>query len=116
MQNLHTQFATGIALEAGESAEIIFLSQQGAGTLTITESNGSSVEIITTASVPYAVRNGRVTITNERTNADYQITIPRRLLRVEVRVADRVLFSKRGSLITTAVRPDSTGKYVLPFP
>ena len=111
-----TQFATGITLAAGESAEIVFRSRQGAGTVTISESEGSNIEIITTVSIPYAVRNGRITISNGGTNADYQITIPRRPLRVEVRVADRVLFTKLGSLITATVRPDSTGKYVLPFP
>ena len=108
--------STGIALEADEAAQIVFLSSQASGSLTIMEGDRSSVEVVATAAVPYAVRNGRVTITNGGTNADYQITIPRRLLRAEVWVADRVLFAKRGPLITAAVKPDSTGKYLLPFP
>ncbi|MEP7324744.1 MAG: zf-HC2 domain-containing protein [Gemmatimonadota bacterium] len=108
--------STGISLEAGDTAEIVFLSSQAAGTLTIMEGDGSNVEVVATGFVPYTVRNGRVTITNEGTNADYQITIPRRLLRAEVRVADRVLFAKRGPLISAAVKPESAGIYLLPFP
>ncbi|MEO8295259.1 MAG: zf-HC2 domain-containing protein [Gemmatimonadota bacterium] len=104
---------TGIALETAGTAEIIFLSSQVNGTLTITEGDRSNVDIVATATVPYTVRSGRVTIVNAGTSADYRIIFPRGLHRALVRVADRVLFSRDGSVVRAAVKPDSTGQYVV---
>jgi anti-sigma factor RsiW len=108
--------SNGIALESSEDADVVFLTAQGSGTLTILQSGRSNVEITATAPVPYTVRTGRVTVGNGGGKASYQVTLPRGILRADVWVAGKVVFSKRGALIRTAVKPDSTGKYVLPFP
>lgn len=108
--------STSIALEAGARAAVVFLSTQTAGTITIAVNDQPRVEVVASRVVPYKVQQGQVSITNGGTNADYLVRIPRRLLRAEIRVADRVVFTKDGNAITALVTPDSAGTYVLPFP
>ena len=56
-----------------------------------------------TASAPvsYAVQPGVVRVENKGSRASYRIILPRGLARVTILVADRVVFSRKGSAVVT---------------
>ena len=105
----------GIAFEPAGDVEVVFADAQPSGTIEVTLSPDSKVSITASAPVGYTVRKGRVAVVNQGGTASYRIVLPRSVPIASIRIANRLVFSKHGSTLTTETRADSAGAYLIPF-
>jgi hypothetical protein len=107
--------ANRIAFTPGDRVEISFDERQAAGDLLILVGADSTVTIVASNTVRYALRSGGVRVSNGGSSASYQITIPDRLPEASIRVGDRVVFYKHDASVSTKAVTDSGGRYRIPF-
>lgn len=107
--------SSGVELIPPGRLEVVFDEWQGRGEIIIVLSPGPKFSISSSAPQDYSVRRGRVTVTNRGGTASYRIVLPLRVPDAAIRIADREVFSKRGTAIHTQAKADSAGSYVLPF-
>ncbi|MEA2723742.1 MAG: hypothetical protein QOH59_1513 [Gemmatimonadales bacterium] len=107
--------SSGVAFDAPARLEVAFQEWQGEGEIVITLSTEPKFSISASSPSDYSVRRGKVTIANRGGRASYLITLPLSLTDASIRVADREVFSRRGTTIRTHARADSAGSYHLPL-
>jgi hypothetical protein len=104
----------GVAIVPRREIEVRFRRPQAHGTLRI--AFGDQVEASLRSSVGnpgYAVAEDRIVVDNADSDASYELTVPRALGEVRVRVADVLVFQKRGDRVTGHARPDSTHGFIV---
>jgi hypothetical protein len=63
----------------------------------------------------FAVRSGGVSVRNRGSAASYDVVVPSSATSVEIRVAGRPVFVKRGATVTTGPRHRGDGSYIIDF-
>lgn len=97
----------GVTVAPGSALVVRFLSSQEAGELHIALSDGGSVEVQGRASVAtFAASAGSVVVDNHGARDSYDIHVPRNAPRVDVFIADEMVWSKRGERINASRAPD----------
>lgn len=107
--------ASALSFDPGGDAEIVFAERQEQGEIDVVLDVGAKVSITASAPVAYLAGSRRVTVANRQSAASYLILLPRTLRRVRIRVGDQLIFLKQGTSVFTSVRPDSRGRYIVPF-
>jgi hypothetical protein len=104
----------GISVPAGSAITLRFSVDQpdGQATVSLTAADEVVIQAIG-GSVAFTSGPGRVLIQNEGSNARFEIEIPNSAPRIDIRVGDRVIFSKADSRIDAEAPPDSLGRYRL---
>jgi hypothetical protein len=103
----------GIAFVPGTLAEIAFDTPQDTGLLLVTFADTDEVSLRARDPVTYRVYPGGLGVHNRGSVASYELVVPRDAPHVRIVIAGRVRFEKVGSQITTAVRADTAGRYVM---
>lgn len=106
-----------IAFDVEDAVTITFDAPQDEGDLVIILSadSGSSVSVVATDTVRYALGFGTVRIANRGASADYRVALPERLERASIRVDGRLVFSKSGTAIVTSATSEGGQRYRLPL-
>lgn len=107
--------SSGVELVPPGRLEVVFDEWQGRGEIVIVMSAEPKFSISASAPQGYSVRRGKVTVANRGGTASYRITLPLSLMDASIRVAEREVFSKKGTTIHTQARAEGAGSYVLPF-
>lgn len=107
--------SSGVEFDPPGRLEVVFDEWQGRGEIVIVLSPGPKFSISASSPQGYSVRRGKVTVANRGGTASYRITLPLSLTDASIRVADREVFSRRGTTIHTQARAEGAGSYVLPF-
>ena len=106
----------GIAVTPRARFTIRFASAQASGIATVTLTDGPDIVARSVnGTATFMTDVDRLTISNARSTADYEIQIPRSATWVEIRVATRRLLLKRGTEVQSDLRADSLGRYMLPL-
>lgn len=95
--------ASGVTVLPGGHLTIAFMFAQSAGELRVrlTDDNGASVRALG-ARVPFAVGEGRLTVSNAGASASYDIAIPRAAPLVEIMIAGRRVWQTAAGRLTSA--------------
>lgn len=107
--------SSGVELDPPGRLEVAFDEWQGKGEIVIVLSSGPKFSISASSPLDYSVRRGKVTVANRGGSASYRITLPLSLKDASIRIANREVFSRRGTTIHTQAKTDGTGSYLLPF-
>jgi anti-sigma factor RsiW len=115
--------AAGIAIEPGTRFRIVFTPPPAHSSVTIALTAGSMIEArriagtarFTAGLDELVIEPGAAPGGGGKAGGDFAIDLPRTAPWVEVVVGDRRIFLKDGGQISTAARPDSLGRYILPL-
>jgi hypothetical protein len=108
--------AAGISVGAGDTVVLIFEAAQMEGSIRITFRADSQLNVRATGGpARFTVRSGEVWVRNSGSAASYEIAVPSAARRVEMRVVERLVFAKHGSLVTLAPRRERDGSYIVRF-
>ncbi|HEV8177088.1 MAG TPA: hypothetical protein VGP44_05310 [Gemmatimonadales bacterium] len=107
--------SSGVAFTPPSRLEVAFEEWQGEGEIVIVLSPEQKFSISASAPSDYSVRHGKVTVANREGRASYRITLPFSLTDASIRVADREVFSRRGTTIRTQARAEGGSSYHLPL-
>lgn len=106
----------GIAAVPGPRFVIAFESPEPGGEARVTLSDGAQVTVrAPSGAAGYTSTPTRLVIANAGTGARFDITIPRKAPRVEIRVAGARVFLKNGTRITAARPAGADGAYLIPL-
>lgn len=109
--------ASGIAVVPAARVEIVFRDVQPAGAIRISLADTGAVRITHWGGTAgYAVTDSGVVIDNAASTASYDVTIPRSVTRVRVRVGTLVVFAREGERISSIAARERGGSYVIEFP
>lgn len=107
---------SGIAVAPGDRLTIEFASPEPGDTAVISLSDDSEVTIRASGGkTTFASETDRLVVRQSRAPARMEIRIPRAAPAVELKVGERLILTKRSSMVTTDVEPDSAGRYLLPI-
>jgi hypothetical protein len=108
---------SGIDVAPGDRLIIEFASPEPGDTAIVSLGDGSEVTVRAAGGkTSFASEADRLVIRQSGAPARFEIRIPREALAVELKVGDRSILTKRSSMVTTDVEPDSAGRYLLPIP
>ena len=107
--------SSGVEFDPPGRLEVVFDEWQGKGEIVIVLSSEPRFSISASSPLDYSVRRGKVTVANRGGSASYRITLPLSLTDASIRVADREVFSRRGTTVHTVAKGDGAVTYVLPF-
>jgi hypothetical protein len=108
--------SAGIALTPGPDLVIEFLNPEPGGRAQVSWAAGGDVVVRAIPNVAsYTSDEGRLRIDNRGAEDRFDIRIPRSAPHVEILVAGKRVFLKRGARITTALIPDAAGVYEFPL-
>lgn len=108
--------SSGIVVEPGDLITIDFVAAQDSGQVTVRLGDGTA--LMATALGPgaaFETAPGRLVIQNQGARIGYEIVVPRAAPSVELRVAGRTLFLKRGAGIEFPAPADTGGSYQIPL-
>ena len=106
----------GIAAVPGSRFMISFQSAEPGGDVQVRLSEGAKVTVrAPSGAASFTSTASRVTVANTGTGARFEIEIPRRAPRVEIRVAGARVFLKNGTRITAARSAGADGAYLIPL-
>lgn len=105
--------SNGIAIQAGRVLTISFDAPQDAGDLLVIIAPDSSVSVVASDTVQYALGPTHIRVANRGAAGDYRITLPERLEHASIRVADQVVFTKAGATVLTSGRKEGGRRYRL---
>jgi hypothetical protein len=92
---------SGIAVPAGENLVIVFTSTQAEGGVRISLTDEGDVLVRgPSGAANFTSEPERLVIHNENSTKSFEIAVPRRAPRIEIRVGDRMIFLKEGSLLS----------------
>jgi len=104
----------GVAITPGREIEVHFRRPQRRGTVRIAFDDRAAASLRATSGTPgYAVGEDRIVVDNAGDDATYELTVPRALDEVRVRVADVVVFHKAGGRVIGHPPSDSAGGYTV---
>ena len=107
--------ASGVAFIPEPDLEVVFLRSQPEGAIRISLAETPEVRVrVVGGSAAYELDPARLVVDNGGAAGTYELRLPRDLLRVRVRVGDRVVFEKRGAAITGEFL-ERREAYVVPF-
>ncbi|MCI0435197.1 MAG: hypothetical protein L0271_16390 [Gemmatimonadetes bacterium] len=109
--------AGGVRIEPGDSLVIVFSTARPGASLRVTLVDESEAEVEAFASGTAFSPDpdaGVLHVDNSASGASFDIRIPRAARRVEIRIADHVVFLKAGDRITSAVTEDR-GQWLVPM-
>lgn len=100
----------GVAMRTGQSMSVTFTSRQSAGQLRIVMVDDSTLQVTAPAGAAgFTSGSGVLRVENAGATANFDVRIPRDAQRVEIRVADRRVYLKIGSRVSSTFPADSTG-------
>jgi hypothetical protein len=106
----------GIAAVPGSRFIIAFQSAEPGGDARVSLSEGARVTVrAPSGAASFTSTASRVMVANTGTGARFEIEIPRRAPRVEIRVAGARVFLKNGTRITAARSAGADGAYLIPL-
>lgn len=63
----------------------------------------------------FTTGDGRITVEVQKPGTTIEVFLPRHAPRIELRVAERIVFEQSGTRVTTDSSADATGRYLLPL-
>jgi anti-sigma factor RsiW len=113
---IRQQYSGGVALVPGRELEVVFRQSQEQGEIHLAFVDGAQASVRgSDRDAAYAVREDRILVDNAHSRASYELTVPRTLRDMRIRVGESVVFQKRGGEVTSVAQPDSTGTYAIPL-
>jgi anti-sigma factor RsiW len=107
---------SGIAVAPGRRFTIAFTSDQPSGAATVRLTDGSNIVVrAVNGGAVFRTDTGRLTISNNRSVADYEIDLPRTAPWVEILVARRRLFLKNGARVVGEMSTVDDDRYSMPL-
>jgi anti-sigma factor RsiW len=125
----HDRAPSGIAVTPGDRFLIHFTSANANGQVLVTLADRADIEIRAPHGAATFTSGADRVVVDGADGADagaaggadagtavvYEIEIPRSAPRVEIRVAEEIVFLKEGSRVTTTATPAGSGPYLLPM-
>jgi hypothetical protein len=107
---------SGIAVSPGDRLTIEFASPESGDTAVVSLSDDSEVTIRASGGkTTFASEPNRLIVRQSGAPARFEIQIPREALAVALKVGERSILIKRNTTVTSDIKPDSAGRYLLPI-
>jgi hypothetical protein len=106
----------GVAMRPGRSISVSFAHNQAGGDLRIVLVDDSVLQLTApTGAATFTSSSGALLVNNAGSSASFDVRIPRGAARVEIRIADRVVYLKVGSHVSPGASTDGAGVTILPL-
>jgi hypothetical protein len=108
--------ASSVAFAPGSTVTVTFTSTQTSGEIEVTLGDSPIVRVAHRAgSIGYALTADGVLIDNGGSRASYEVTVPRAVASVHIRVGSRLIFARDGGHLWAVTVPKPPGRYLIRF-
>lgn len=108
--------ATSVGFTPASVVNVTFASTQPSGQIAVTLSDSAVVRVAHRAgSASYVLTVDGVLVENGGSRASYEVTVPRAVASVHIRVGNRVIFARDDGHLSTVASPDGAGRYLIRF-
>jgi len=105
---------SGVTVAAGRQMVIDFTSDQSAGEIQVSLSDGDEIEVrVMGPGASFSSGDEQLTVENIGSSANYVVAIPRRSPQVEIRIAGEQVFLKNGDGVVSDHKVSNRGSYLI---
>ena len=113
---LQDRVVSGLSMAPDNGLLVLFMARQPSGQARVLLTDAGEVSVQSFAhGIPFRSEVARLVVDNRGTTADFEVLIPHKAQRVEIRVGSELVYLKIGARVTTALPADSDGARLIPL-